>query len=191
MKKCNKCGEEKPLGEFVKNKNSKDGLANKCKLCYKEYNLLNKDKNSLKMKEYYSLNRDIILQQYYDNRDNRIEYSKKYNNDNKPRLAKNQLLYTKKRRETDPLYKLTQSIRNNINDSFRRSCGGSYKKLCKTEQILGCTFEEFFIYLESKFEPWMNWENKGLYNGTPKYGWDLDHIIPLSTTKTKEDILNI
>jgi hypothetical protein len=24
----------------------------------------------------------------------------------------------------------------------------------------------------------MIWDNYGLYNGTPEYGWDIDHIIP-------------
>jgi 5-methylcytosine-specific restriction endonuclease McrA len=27
----------------------------------------------------------------------------------------------------------------------------------------------------------MNYENKGLYNGELNYGWDIDHIIPLSS----------
>jgi hypothetical protein len=37
----------------------------------------------------------------------------------------------------------------------------------------------------------MNWENYGLYNGTEKYGWDIDHVIPLSTAKTEEDVLRL
>jgi hypothetical protein len=35
----------------------------------------------------------------------------------------------------------------------------------------------------------MTWENKGIYNGSFNYGWDLDHIIPLNTAKTKEDLI--
>ena len=45
--------------------------------------------------------------------------------------------------------------------------------------------------MESKFEPWMCWENYGLYNGQPDYGWDIDHIIPLKTAKTEENIINL
>ena len=33
MKKCPKCGEQKPLSEFHKNKSSKDGLARMCAIC--------------------------------------------------------------------------------------------------------------------------------------------------------------
>lgn len=36
MKKCRKCGEIKPLDEFVKNKNCKDGHENTCKECRKK-----------------------------------------------------------------------------------------------------------------------------------------------------------
>ena len=37
MKVCKVCGEEKPLSEFVKNKNCKGGHENQCKSCLKEY----------------------------------------------------------------------------------------------------------------------------------------------------------
>jgi hypothetical protein len=33
MKKCTKCGEQKPLSEFHKNKNSKDGFTRMCGSC--------------------------------------------------------------------------------------------------------------------------------------------------------------
>lgn len=33
MKKCPKCGEQKPLSEFYKNKSNKDGLQKRCKPC--------------------------------------------------------------------------------------------------------------------------------------------------------------
>lgn len=37
----------------------------------------------------------------------------------------------------------------------------------------------------------MTWENKGLYSGELNYGWDIDHIIPLSTAKTEEDVIKL
>ena len=44
--------------------------------------------------------------------------------------------------------------------------------------------------LENKFEIWMNWENYGKYEiGNYNVGWDLDHIIPISSAKTEEDII--
>jgi len=37
----------------------------------------------------------------------------------------------------------------------------------------------------------MNWDNHGLYNGKFNYGWDIDHIIPISSGKTEEDIFRL
>jgi hypothetical protein len=37
----------------------------------------------------------------------------------------------------------------------------------------------------------MTWENKGLYNGELNYGWDVDHIIPLSSVETEEEIIKL
>jgi 5-methylcytosine-specific restriction endonuclease McrA len=51
-------------------------------------------------------------------------------------------------------------------------------------EILGCTFEEFKVYLESKFDENMNWENQGSY-------WQMDHIIPISSAKSEEDVYRL
>lgn len=37
----------------------------------------------------------------------------------------------------------------------------------------------------------MNWNNYGLYNGTEGYGWDIDHIEPLSNAKTEAELLKL
>jgi hypothetical protein len=37
----------------------------------------------------------------------------------------------------------------------------------------------------------MTWDNKGLYNKKLNYGWDIDHIIPLSLAKTEEEIIKL
>ena len=38
----------------------------------------------------------------------------------------------------------------------------------------------------------MNWDNYGLYEPNKlNYGWDMDHIIPLKTGKTEEDIIKL
>ena len=88
----------------------------------------------------------------------------------------------------DDLKKLKQNLRNIISQSIRKN---GFKKQSKTSEILGCPFDQFKLYLESKFEPWMSWDNYGLYNGELNYGWDIDHIIPLSSGKKEEDIIKL
>lgn len=56
MKYCKYCDTEKPISEFHKNKKKKDGLADRCKSCRKDYHHDHYLKNSktyvLKAKEY-------------------------------------------------------------------------------------------------------------------------------------------
>ena len=66
-----------------------------------------------------------------------------------------------------------------------------YTKKSKTYDILGCSYEDFKEYIESLWEPWMNWDNHGLYNGSEGYGWDIDHRVPISSAITEEELLKL
>jgi hypothetical protein len=81
-----------------------------------------------------------------------------------------------------------QIVKQTIRSGIKRK---GYTKKSKTYDILGCTHDEFKLQIESQFKEWMNWNNYGKYNGEEKYGWDLDHIIPLSSVNTKEDIIRL
>ena len=63
-------------------------------------------------------------------------------------------MYSKKRKEKDNLYKLTCNIRTLIGMSIK---GKGYTKKSKTSEYLGCTFNEFKIYIEKKFIENMTW----------------------------------
>ena len=162
----------------------------------KAYYLAKKDKIKQQQQEYVENNKDKIKQQQKEyqkkyrekNKDEKKEYQKKYREEKKEYYKEYHKEYVKNRIKIDPLFKLKLSIRNSISISFKRN---GFKKLSQTEIILGCTFDEFKNYLESKFESWMTWENKGLYNGTANYGWDIDHIIPSSSGKTQEELLKL
>ena len=64
-------------------------------------------------------------------------------------------------------------------------------KTSKTTQILGCSFDEFREHIQSQWLPWMNWDNRGKYNGEYNHGWDLDHIIPISEANTEEELVKL
>jgi len=128
-------------------------------------------------KEYYKKNKEKILKQ-----------SKQYFKDNqKIKQEKNNKRY-KERREEDPLYRLTTNIRRTIRCSLKNN---GYSKKSRSYEILGCSFEQFKEYLESQWEEWMNWDNHGLYNGDFNHGWDIDHIIPISSALSEEDIIRL
>ena len=59
MKFCNKCKRTKPASDFDKNKSSKDGLHNYCKICKNSYE--DKDKNKIKAKRWIGKNMEKYL----------------------------------------------------------------------------------------------------------------------------------
>jgi hypothetical protein len=150
-------------------------------------------KSKDKKKEYQNKNKEIILERnkkYYEKNKNIIsEKRKKWYQSNKETIIEKGKKYYKNRILTDPIFKLKRDIKLLIRDAFRRK--DISKGSLRTIDILGCSVEEFRQYIESKFEPWMNWENKGLYNGTECYGWDIDHITPINTSETLDDVVRL
>jgi len=189
MKVCKVCLIEKDKDMFYEGRNM-------CKLCRKEqkdnWRNENSEKVANKCKEYRKLNIEKInnYEAIYreNNKEKKKEYNLKYRIENQEKIYKRVYEYNKRRMSEDILFSMSQNIRSSIRMSLN-SLG--YKKTSRTHEILGCTFEEFKLYLESKFESWMNWDNRGLYNGELNYGWDIDHIIPSSSALTEEEILRL
>jgi len=116
-----------------------------------------------------SLSKDIS-NSIQDNRDMNKEY---YNSLNRE--------YIKKKKDIDPLFRLTCSIRTLISQSFKYQYT---KKAKKTIEILGCSYDEFKFYIESQFTEEMYWENYADY-------WQLDHKIPISWAKNEEEVYEL
>jgi hypothetical protein len=172
---CSKCKEEKMVCEFYKNTYSKDNLRSNCKTC--------QNKNSTKWKlenneKYKDIQKKFIL----NNPDKSYEYNKKWKNKNKEKVRKYQSNYLKIRYNQDILFKLITNYRNRLKDIFRDY---GYEKKNKSIDYLGCDIDFLKEYLESKFVDGMTWKNKGFY------GWHIDHIVPLSSAKTEEDVYKL
>jgi hypothetical protein len=159
---CSKCKQEKTLNNYVKDKNSKDGLKYKCKECSKEYSFIYNKINSQKRKE--------VSKKWKENNKEKTKIQTLlYQRKNKERLYKLSTKYHKNRYNNDPHFKLRKLLRDRIFKTITRK-----KVTSKTKKLLGCTFEEFKQHLELQFKPEMNWENHGEI-------WEIDHIKPCTS----------
>jgi hypothetical protein len=130
--------------------------------------------------------RKISNAKYYSsNKDKYAAIHKKH----EPKQKEKRSSYEKQRRSSDPLFKLSSNVRTAIHHSLKNK---GYSKASSSKNILGCTWEEFKQHIESQFEPWMTWENRGgkVASG-PNVTWDLDHIIPISSAVNEEDIIRL
>ena len=88
MKACTKCGEEKPLDNFSKNKSKGDGLNNYCKPCMKAYKKVYDQQDIAK-----ESNRASSLRYHYANRKERIARSREYHAKNRDSVRARQKKY--------------------------------------------------------------------------------------------------
>jgi hypothetical protein len=205
MKVCKVCKKEFEAkgkqqycsSECIKiNKNNdrrKEVILFECLICKKEFNQKRKDNitcSSSCSQKLWVLNNPDKNHERNNGNDAKIR-NKQWYDDNKDKIKKIRNRYKKKKYSIDPLFKLKENVRNLIRGSLS-SIGK--RKNTKTEQILGCSFIEFKQHIESLWEPWMNWSNKG----NPKDGvyepnktWDIDHIIPSSNAETEDDVYKL
>lgn len=202
---CSKCGIEKPFDNFYKRKDSKDGYRNDCKDCknimfknlyksnkdkinekHKEYNKNNKKEIKKYHEEYYQENKEKIskkIKEYCENnKEKRKEFHKKYYQENKEK----RLEYEKKRRKSNPLHKLKGNIRSLIGISIKNF---GFTKKSHTYEIIGIDYQNCLNYLFENaklrypdFQP-EDFLESNMYH--------IDHIIPLVTAKTEEEILKL
>lgn len=177
MKTCTTCGNEKDLSQFIKSNRSKSGYGSVCVSCNRErtrkYRIENPEK--VKMSQ---------INSSYPKSEKRKEYLKKWKIENRVKNNELRLVNHYKKME-DPIYKFKHNLRLTVVNSIRRQ---KYVKKTFTEDILGCSYSEFISHIEKQFEPWMNWNN---YGGKPTLiseRWDIDHIKPISSAKSEEEV---
>jgi hypothetical protein len=164
---------------------------------WKEYRKKYREENKSKLKnqkqEWDKNNIDKINERQRKwrelNKEWRLEYVNEWKKNNKEHVKEYSKNYFNNRRKNDVLFSLAHRISNLIRISIKRN---GYTKTSKTMTILGTDYETFKKHLESLWEPWMSWDNYGLYKiDTFNYGWDIDHIIPTSSAKTEEEVLKL
>jgi hypothetical protein len=140
---------------------------------------IRKQKNPNGFKKYskkWNDNNKEYYQKYKKKNEEKIkEYSKVYYINNKGKINEYTNKWRKEKNKKDLLFKLI----NNMRSSTNRIIGG---KKNKTFEYLGCSPQELKLFLENKFSDGMSWDNYG------KFGWHIDHIIPLSSAKDIEEL---
>ena len=177
MKKCSRCKVEKELTEFHKKKTTKDGLSNSCKSCVKEYS-----------KKHYQANKEYRKEQIKEyrknNKENVKEYKKKHYQANKKKIKEYQKANKERinklrrdRKKVDPLFKMKGNLRTRTSIAFKNK---GYNKNTKTQEMLGVNWEVCKAHIERQFTKGMTWDNQG--------EWHIDHIIPLASANTKQEL---
>lgn len=130
------------------NKEIKKKVCGICELCYK--------------KDFYKQNKAKIYEA-------RREYQHKYYQENKTKKKEQTRSNQKKRRWTDPSFRIATNLRNR----FRAALNGIGYKRGSAIRDLGCTLEDLKKHIEMQWQPGMSWENYG--------EWEIDHVRPLSS----------
>lgn len=167
---------------YLKNKNK-----------YKEYAENNSQAIKERMKKWREDNKDRLSEyekEYYSkNSENKKEYSRKWRAENPERVREQRIEffrrnrgysaeYARARRKSDPVYATMCRVRARVSAAFLNN---GFSRNTKTEEIIGCTWLELKEHIERQFVRGMSWNNRG--------DWHIDHIVPLASAKTEEDIV--
>ena len=158
--------------EYIKEQRKKYYLKNIEQI--KEYQLKNKEyikekkreyylKNIEQRKEYLLKNREYILAKKKEHYLKNIEQIKEYHR--RPKTQERRRNRVNNRYNTDINFRLLTICRARVYKALK-----GFDKSASTMELIGCTPDDLRSHMESKFEPWMNWENQG------KGGWDIEHI---------------
>jgi hypothetical protein len=163
---CSKCEVEMDVCYFTF-RNDRKKYRNQCNLCLNKMEVIRYSLNPDNKKKRVSLWR--------------INNPEKYDISNKKWRENNLKDYRKNKKENDPLYSFTHRIRSRIR-SFMKTIKITKKN--KTFDIIGCSPASLKEHIEKQFTEGMSWDKMGQYI-------HIDHIIPLNSAKTEEEVYKL
>lgn len=204
MKKCNCCQQEKTLNNFEPERAVCKSCRNKQrqirpkkyydptlteKICCKcnilkqrcEFNLDSSRIGGLHV--YCNQCRSYHNENNYKNNSEQIkqkcnEYYQKIRKTDEYRKKANQR--AKVRRKTDPKFLLKRRLRARLYSALKSK---GWNKTNKFAQYIGCSQEELKQHIENQFTVGMSWDNTS--------EWHIDHIIPLDSAHTEEEMYKL
>lgn len=136
--------------------------------------------------EWYKRNRESSLLRSKiwrtNNREHDAKTRKAYRENNKDKIRTDSTESKKKKYHSDILFKKKENIRKSIKKHLKTR---GFFKIKRTHQILGCSYDNAMKHIESQFKPGMSWENNTID------GWHIDHIIPMASARTVDDVIRL
>jgi hypothetical protein len=114
---------------------------------------------------------------YYRDTEKSRQYLKEWRQKNLDTRRKQQREYNRHKRLTDPLFLAKGRLRGRLRKILQSK---KFSKKSKTSDMIGCSWEQLKDHIENQFVGGMTWENRNL--------WHIDHITPLSSAKTVEEL---
>jgi len=182
IKLCSKCNIEKDFSNYHSHKKNKDGLSHICKPCSTQVNKEWREKNKERWKEGY---KQYASQDHI--KEKQSKYLKIYQTEWKLKNPSYHNNWIKNQKQINPLKKLSHHISTNINNYIKQF---TENKNSSTLTIIGVeSWDVFKQHIENQFVEGMNWSNygKGKNNST----WHIDHIIPISSATTEEEVYKL
>jgi Prasinovirus endonuclease VII len=160
---------------LVKAKAQYDANREKILAQKKIYYQTNRDSCNARAKAYWAANKqDLSVRKkaYRDaTKEQRSATKKAWYRANRTSLNVKSYQRKIQRLETDPIFKLSESIRKKLRCRLRYA---NISKVSKTFALIGCSISELKAYLEANFYDGMTWANYGSY-------WHIDHIRPCAS----------
>ena len=154
---CSKCSRNLELSDF--NKVKRKGITHlkaACKTCQSTYEAKYRTSHLEEMRQKQH-------KWFENNKEKQYDRVRNFKLNNKQTLRNR----NKERLKSDVNYRISRNLRTRLWCALKRK-----RSEISAVRDLGCSLEEFKVYLSSLFKDEMTWDNYGK--------WQIDHIVPIS-----------
>ena len=168
-KTCTKCCQAKPIGEYSRDKQRKDGRYPHCNDCQKKKTTqwISQNKNWLSEyhRDYYKTHKKEAKVYKIKNRKHFAAYMRKWRKDHSSHIKSYKKCYHRDVESKQIEYRILHSLRGRLLQALN-----GVVKTKHTMKFVGCNMDQLRMHLSSQFKDGMTWNNYG------RKGWHIDHI---------------